>query len=817
MKTKLFFLLLSLLFSFNNSMSAQTNSGNRVLAPTAYPLLKDSQWSYLDNGTSLDALPWSQLLFDNQNWQVGNAPLGYGDPMNTIVASGPSTSRYITTYFTKDIIINLNDVADAVQFGLRRDDGAVVYVNGVELFRDNMPTGPINYLTNSSTTIEGASEKLYYTLEFPKSIFRQGVNRISVEVHNRDNRSSDLGFDLYIKDVVPALNVSCDQPHIGCFTSIPPTSPTNKMTIPQAHRFQMLFKQGEAYTTGTGNVPGMHDFTAFVPSANSESGYLSVNHENTPGGVSIIDLHFDEQQLLWIKDATQAVNMYNRDLVTTSRNCSGGITPWGTVITAEEDTASGDTNGDGYQDRGWLVEIDPVTKQVKEYGNGKQEKLWALGRMNHENIVVANDNRTAYYGEDGGTNCVYKFVADTPGNLSSGTVYVLRLDLPLSDDEPSSSTARWIQVPNATAQDRNTLATAARDLGGTNFNGVEDCEISPIDGKIYFTSKGKNRVYSFKDNGATVSEFETFVGGMSYPITTATGSVMTPWGSGNDNLTFDDKGNLWVLQDQTSGINYMWVVRPNHTQNNPQVLLFGSMPAGSEPTGLTFSPDYKYGFYSVQHPNSNNSPQQDATFTDVRFNVSATVVFALSENLGMQAPQTNFVADTEVIARGGMVIFTDLSTNNPSSRSWTFEGGTPATSTAASPTVTYPVAGTYSVTLATSNVAGGSQVSRTNYILVEETLNTDNTANTLGNRVKIYPNPTKGEVVLEFNEAAGQDITIEVVDFLGRIICSVSKIQSTGSNQKVDLNLSNLSANQVVLVKITVGSKTGTYKVIKVN
>lgn len=97
---------------------------------------------------------------------------------------------------------------------------------------------------------------------------------------------------------------------------------------------------------------------------------------------------------------------------------------------------------------------------------------------------------------------------------------------------------------------------------------------------------------------------------MSYPITTATGSFTTSWGGGNDNLTFDDKGNLWVLQD--SGNDYIWVIRPNHTQSNSQVLLFGSTPAGSEPTGLTFSPDYKYGFFSIQGPISNNSPQQDA-------------------------------------------------------------------------------------------------------------------------------------------------------------------------------------------------------------
>ncbi len=61
------------------------------------------------------------------------------------------------------------------------------------------------------------------------------------------------------------------------------------------------------------------------------------------------------------------------------------------------------------------------------------------------------------------------------------------------------------------SNDRNNMSSIAASLGGTNFNGVEDCEISPLDGKIYFTSKGKSRVYRFTDKGTTVEDFETFV------------------------------------------------------------------------------------------------------------------------------------------------------------------------------------------------------------------------------------------------------------------------------------------------------------------
>ena len=781
-----------------------------------YPVSKGAQWKYLDNGTSQDATDWNQPAAANAGWATGTAPLGYGDPTATVISFGPdSGNKYITSYFYKDIDVNPSSLTEFVEFGLRRDDGAIVYVNGVEVYRENMPVEPTDYLTNSSTIVDGADEKRFYIHQVPKTVFQTGINRIAVEVHNRDGQSSDIGFDLYIKNTNPALEIACDEEHIGCFTSINPTAQLDHLIIAPEFRYQLLFKEGSAYMTGGGNVPGNHDYTAFVPvNGSSTTGHLSVNQENTPGGVSMLNIHLNEEEKLWVVDDSKAVDMYNADLVTTSRNCSGGITPWGTVITTEEDTANGDANGDGYQDLGWFVEIDPSTASVMEYGNNKQEKLWALGRMNHENIVITADGTTGYYGEDGGTHCVYKFVADTPNNFTSGKVYVLKLDLALSNDEPSSATATWVLVPNTTQADRNNLRTVAQTLGGTNFNGVEDCEINPLNGKIYFTSKGKNRIYSFKDNGSTISEFEVFAGGMNYDITTANGVVNEPWADGNDNLTFDDKGNLWVLQD--GGLNYIWVIRPDHTQSNPNIKLFASMPAGSEPTGLTFTPDFKYGFFSVQHPNGTNAPQQDATFTDINFNASATVVFALDKDLGAHTPVADFTANITTVNQGETVTFTDMSTNNPTTWTWTFEGGEPATSTEESPVVTYAAPGTYSVSLVTSNAAGTSAAeAKTDYILVEEVLGLD-TPNELKDMVSLYPNPTDGVVTVQINDASGENVSVEVFDMLGRKV-SETKGQSIGGSQKLDINLSSAAGDQVFVVRVHVGDKTGTYKLLKKN
>jgi hypothetical protein len=781
--------------------------------PAVYPLEAGSSWSYLDTGVSLDAVPWNTASYDTSGWAIGAAALGYGDPVSTVVSFGPdATNKYITTYFSREVSMSLDDVSEDVVYGLNRDDGAIVYVNGVEVIRDNMPPPPTDYLTNSSTTVSGEDEEIYFTHNVPKTFFIEGVNIIAVELHNRDGQSSDLRFDMFMQNTPePVEPFICEEGDIACFTSIMPTGQTSTLILAPEHRFQVIVKQGDPYTIGGGTVGGNNDFTGYIPAAGSSTlGYVSVNHETTPGGVTIADVTFNEAALLWEVTQTQGVNFFNDALVTTTRNCSGGITPWGTIITAEESSNAGDDNADGYQDVGWLVEVDPATASVIDYGNG-QEKLWAMGKMNHENVVVADDQLTAYYGEDGGTDCVYKFVADTAGNLSEGSLYVLKLDDPLVNNDPSSSTAAWILVPNTTIEERNNVRFAAEALGGTNFNGVEDCEINPITGEIYFTSKGKGRVYKFTDDGTTISAFDTFVGGMSYDITTPEGVFNESWGGGNDNLTFDDKGNLWVLQD--GGNNYIWVVRPNHRQDVPNVELFASMPNGSEPTGLTFTPDFKYGFFSIQHPSGANTPQLDASFNEVTFDVSTTIVFALNENLGLQPPVAEFIASEESIAPGTAIIYTDLSTNNPTSWSWTFEGGIPATSSEQSPVVAYFEEGVFNTSLISENPSGTSEIiEKVDYILVQ--LLGVNTL--LKDRISVYPNPTGGMLTIEIGNQAGEDVRIAIYDILGRELAFNSEVQHFDDGQKIILDMTaNLANNPVLIVAITVGDNTGTYKILR--
>lgn len=81
-------------------------------------------------------------------------------------------------------------------------------------------------------------------------------------------------------------------------------------------------------------------------------------------------------------------------------------------------------------------------------------------------------------------------------------------------------------------------------------------------------------------------------------------------------------------------------------------------------------------------------------------------------------PVASFTASATTICVGQTVTFTNTSSGLPTSYAWTFAGGTPATSTATNPTVTYSTAGTYTVALTATNGSGSNTVTQTNYITV---------------------------------------------------------------------------------------------------
>ncbi|MCW5517279.1 alkaline phosphatase PhoX [Muriicola sp. Z0-33] len=409
---------------------------------------------------------------------------------------------------------------------------------------------------------------------------------------------------------------------ISDFVSLEPSPHSTEFTIAESHVFQKIIESGDPLSAG-GFLPINNDFTGYVPiDGSSENGFLSINSETSPGGVSILDIYFDPVLKHWVTTASEAVDFSS--VVGTINNCSGAITPWNTIISCEEKQDVSDLNLDGYYDMGWCVEISPESKTVID-------KLWALGNFKHENVAIHSNLRTIYQGADSNPGYLYKFIAQNPGDLSEGTLYVY--------SGSKNGQGNWILLNNATAAERNSTLQQSALAGATVFNGIEDVEIGP-DGLVYFAVKNEDRVYRFQDSdpltGTTVLQMETYVGNASYDITHKNGTTNVNWGNGNDNLAFDGEGNLWVTQDRFNDTNYIWVVESGHSQADPKVKIFGIAPIGSEPTGITFSPDYRFLFMSVQHPNSNNdsSIQFDTQGEEIGFEKNISLVIALKENLG---------------------------------------------------------------------------------------------------------------------------------------------------------------------------------------
>ena len=156
-----------------------------------------STWSFLDNGNS-PPTDWTSWAFDDADWQSGEAELGYGDGDEaTMVSYGSNANdKHIATYFRHSFNLDSDEAQSlSALFQLKRDDGAVVYLNGEELFRSNMPTGPIDFETTALDVAGGDAESNWN--DFSSEIeLNPGVNTIAVEIHQFSSTSSDISFDL---------------------------------------------------------------------------------------------------------------------------------------------------------------------------------------------------------------------------------------------------------------------------------------------------------------------------------------------------------------------------------------------------------------------------------------------------------------------------------------------------------------------------------------------------------------------------------------------------------------------------------------------
>ncbi|NAS31503.1 hypothetical protein GTQ40_11005 [Flavobacteriaceae bacterium R38] len=168
------------------------------------------EWSYFDS----DSIPENKWTTNSisENWKTGKSPLGYGnESVKTIISfGGNSDKKHISKYFRKTF--NLEDPFKYLVYELRvqRDDGIVIYLNGHEVWRNNMPEGEIHYNTTASNLVFDKNEKIFLSKILSPEDFVYGVNTLSVSVHQAINTSSDCLFNLELigtnsPDILPVL------------------------------------------------------------------------------------------------------------------------------------------------------------------------------------------------------------------------------------------------------------------------------------------------------------------------------------------------------------------------------------------------------------------------------------------------------------------------------------------------------------------------------------------------------------------------------------------------------------------------------------
>jgi hypothetical protein len=180
------------------AISISDNVSVTVSAPLPVALVaKNSVWKYNDKGVDLGT-SWTAINYNDASWLSGAGVLGYGLPVTTTLNYGNANSKYPSYYFRRSFNVTDASIYATLVFNIRRDDGAVVYLNGVEQFRTNMPGGKINFKTLASSDLTGNNETNYISFTIPASQLRNGTNVIAVSVHQSNRKSADMYFDMEV-------------------------------------------------------------------------------------------------------------------------------------------------------------------------------------------------------------------------------------------------------------------------------------------------------------------------------------------------------------------------------------------------------------------------------------------------------------------------------------------------------------------------------------------------------------------------------------------------------------------------------------------
>ncbi|RFS86554.1 DUF839 domain-containing protein [Actinomadura spongiicola] len=246
----------------------------------------------------------------------------------------------------------------------------------------------------------------------------------------------------------------------------------------------------------------------------------------------------------------------------TNRNCAGGKTPWNTWLSCEE------------VDTGYVYETYP-------FGGTAAVRRSAMGRFNHEAAAADPVRQVIYLTEDKSDGGLYRFIPVTWGNLSSGTLQVLKAGT------GTSGSFTWGTVPDPDGQPTTTRKQVA---GMKVFNGGEGCHYA--NDTVWFTTKGDNRVWQLNLANSTyeLAYDDSLVTNGTAPLT------------GVDNITGSTFGDLYVAED--GGNMEICIITPD---DGISVFLRINGQSSSEICGPAFNPAGNRLYFSSQRGTTGSS------------------------------------------------------------------------------------------------------------------------------------------------------------------------------------------------------------------
>jgi len=227
-----------------------------------------SIWKYVDNGSNLGTA-WRAASFNDSGWASGSAQLGYGDGDEaTLLSFGPdANNKFITTYFRRAFSVADASVFTSLTLRVLRDDGAVVYLNGTEVWRTNMPAGGVSHTTLASVALGGADETTFFQTNISPNLLLSGTNVLAVELHQANSTSTDISFDLQL--------IGTDAPATPLITRGPYLQTGTPASIIVRWRTDQATDSRVRYGASAGSL-----------TSNADNPALATEHEVTVSGLS---------------------------------------------------------------------------------------------------------------------------------------------------------------------------------------------------------------------------------------------------------------------------------------------------------------------------------------------------------------------------------------------------------------------------------------------------------------------------------------------------------------------------------------------------